>query len=713
MDYLATEREQTEQISTIIDGADTHTEILATNGCAFNVWSLGIVIVIGGNFFIWNEGQSVGFFTLFLTTFISGTAYICLVFCIGEILSGLPFSGGAYGLVRCTVGFYPGFLVACAELAYYIVYTSLSICALSSMACTVLIIPLKYRLLICLVFYLVSLSFLVLGKSPSFFWRFSNILGIGCIFLVFFFCLGIFASPSKFIKPFAADKQDSILSFLDLFPRSTWFFVGIETLSFSCNMISSPRKTIAKSFIACMSTLFVLSMLVVSLCSLSQLPALLASEPFPLNMGFMALFNCSYTQATALSMPATFATSYGFTFCAGKLLYSLAESRMLPNVNCLYKFGGEERMPYMAMIVGSVIGYCLCFPIYQIPFFHRMLINFCFISAYITYFAYCVGYVCLKKKFTSIKYSFHSPLGIIGAMYAIVVFLFGIVTVAFFQKDNYFALSSLILLWVCCSIYYVAVAKDAQELSKEEQETLFIAHVVNFKSRRILQTHKKVKTWKRTFEPFTALNKRSGLVLSSNNMLQEEKVPESLDASPKVHLIYVKNAAKPKEHQGVKVSPVKGEQSHIERPHHPHLHRLQTILQNEKQTAILRNEASKKFCAENLDFCNCVMAYQRRVEKISNKWPHSADGYHASILHADVLQIINTFIALNSPSQINISSTHQAHILQFRCFQAFSALHLQDKLTLFDEATKEAQKLLCDNVLNDVSAVMTHMLSCV
>ena len=58
-----------------------------------DMWSLGITIVIGGEYLGWNESLQAGFGSVLVATFLMATAYICLVFCIAELSSALPFAG--------------------------------------------------------------------------------------------------------------------------------------------------------------------------------------------------------------------------------------------------------------------------------------------------------------------------------------------------------------------------------------------------------------------------------------------------------------------------------------------------------------------------------------------------------------------------------------------------------------------------------------------
>ena len=59
----------------------------------FDMWALGITIVIGGQYFGWNSilvhGAGIG--AMAACTVAIG--YICLVYCVSEVSSGLPFAG--------------------------------------------------------------------------------------------------------------------------------------------------------------------------------------------------------------------------------------------------------------------------------------------------------------------------------------------------------------------------------------------------------------------------------------------------------------------------------------------------------------------------------------------------------------------------------------------------------------------------------------------
>lgn len=59
----------------------------------WDIYMLGITIVIGGQMFSWNNALEFGFNHALLSTLLMGIAYSCLTFCIAELTSTFPFSG--------------------------------------------------------------------------------------------------------------------------------------------------------------------------------------------------------------------------------------------------------------------------------------------------------------------------------------------------------------------------------------------------------------------------------------------------------------------------------------------------------------------------------------------------------------------------------------------------------------------------------------------
>jgi ethanolamine permease len=211
----------------------------------FDIWALGITIVIGGQYFSWNAGLSAGFGSYFISTFLMGSAYICLCYCNAEITSALPFAGGAYGMARVTLGLYTGFIVGCMEAVEYIAYVASSSIFLSGLLCGITATATSMIPLYCLAFFVVTIWIQIAGGR--WFWTCSSGLGVAslCILLIYIFGSINWAR----VENIAASSTTAgveysyftggVRSFITVTPLAGWWYVGVESLNLSCAFVSN------------------------------------------------------------------------------------------------------------------------------------------------------------------------------------------------------------------------------------------------------------------------------------------------------------------------------------------------------------------------------------------------------------------------------------------------------------------------------------------
>ncbi len=188
--------------------------------------------------------------------------------------------------------------------------------------------------------------------------------------------------------------------------------------------------------------------------------------------GFSRLFQISRNMAVVLSIPATFATAFGFIFSYGKMLGAMAESKLLPSL--MQRRDSHTNQPHAAIIAGSVLGYLICILVYFIPVVSDYLFNICILSAFFVYITQCVGFIHLRIIFHHLPREFWSPVGIPGAVVSILIWLLGIISVIGFQEDNV-AIVVIVVVSVLFSVYYIAVAQRRQILSKDELAVMYFA----------------------------------------------------------------------------------------------------------------------------------------------------------------------------------------------------------------------------------------------
>lgn len=500
---------------------------------AFDIWALGITIVIGGQYFSFNFGYECGFGSFAICTFLMGSAYTCLLLCTSEMASALPFAGGAYGLARCTLGFYPGYLVGCCECVEYIIYVSVTAMVIGSMLTEFFQTPETYQPLWWLLFYVTALPIQIWGGKV--FWRFNYVMAIISILVLLIYVFGSMAfvdfnkfaplfdrnatstelfsdssiqltnSTEPYTEQYKVTSSDYFVgggeTFMRCFPLAAWFYVGVESLAFACDLVEEPKTSMPLGNMSCVLTLFTTSILVLFVCA-SLEPGLdyTSTTLFPFNAGFMKIFNWdegSEVYAIALAFPATYATAFGFIFSYGKLLMALSNSKLIPAVFGIVTDSktSSHPVPYVALILGSVMGYLICILVFFFPDIALYLFNICMLSGFFAYMSQCYGYIALQFKFQNIKREFKSPLGIFGAAWAFCVFLLGAIGVIAFQGDDQVAVISFVCLAFLLSLYYFLVSQYTQTFSPDEQKIMFVAHVINFnqggKRRKVGNSKKK------------------------------------------------------------------------------------------------------------------------------------------------------------------------------------------------------------------------------
>ncbi|KAG9406844.1 hypothetical protein AC1031_003171 [Aphanomyces cochlioides] len=187
---------------------------------AFDVWALGVIVVMGGQSFAWNAGL------------VAGT----ISYGIGVVLMGVAYSCGVYGLARCTLDcFYFGFMAGCCQLLQYVLCIATTNFMLSQFFSTWW--P-------CLVAYTPLL------------WKFVVLLAVVIMTLFFIYFL---ASTTANMAAYAGGMDNAFVGgfsqFFTMLPQASWTFSGIEALSTISQDMTEPKRLIPKGKVTSMLTL--------------------------------------------------------------------------------------------------------------------------------------------------------------------------------------------------------------------------------------------------------------------------------------------------------------------------------------------------------------------------------------------------------------------------------------------------------------------------
>ncbi|GMF41226.1 unnamed protein product [Phytophthora fragariaefolia] len=507
-----------------------------------DIFMLGITIVIGGQYFCWNEGINAGIYSFFIAYVLIAAAYITLCCCTAEITGALPFAGGSYGLARCTLGFYPAFMIGCCEALEYIAYVSASVISFVDLIVDSAPSLDAFSPLLWALFYLSALCLQIRGGHV--FWIFNLGIAVVSLLVVVIYCVGSLAFVD--FPEYGADSNfefvDGFQGFMKALPLAAWFFVGVEALSLSSDQVDQPKKIVPIAQVSCVVTLFATGLVVYFVtASLPPGLAVLPTELVPFNRGFTLMFKIPHRVATVLSLPATYATAFGFMWCYGKLIVAMAMSRLLPKF--LSKMTKENETPYGALLAGSAISYALCIISYFVPAVGKNLFRICILSAFMSYSGQCVGYISLKFNYRNIKSSeFQSPFGIGGAVFSMVIWVVAIVGVVAFQNNGGVEIMTFSIICTLLTAFYFGYARKRQTFSAAENRVMLVAHVTKFNVKKVaagrrVRLHKTSSNSKRTGGGTETSQTDNGkLVLrsakSAMHSPSREKVEDSRDAQP-------------------------------------------------------------------------------------------------------------------------------------------------------------------------------------
>lgn len=444
----------------------------------FDVFLLGITIVIGGQVFSWNASLQAGFWEAFLGMVLTGLGYIVYVCCIAEMTSALPFSGGSYGYARVCLGPYFGFLVGCCEAMQNIAYVSSAAVPLAWMFSIIFHSDSSYEPAFFVFFYVSAVAVNIIGGNV--FWWFCRIIGVISLIITVLYIVGTSYNGdfAKFSESRVADYAFSGNNFVKFLPLCAWYYIGVESLPLACVDCNNPARELPFGMVLCVIVLF-LTAVGVFFTSVSQSPGIeeLGTSFLPMNYGFQKSFGWNYDEVTWLALPASYATGFGFIFMYGRQMCSMSRSGLLPKF--LQHRTKAANSPHVALMVGSVISVFALLVVYftDVTYLNQVF-YVCVLSSYSTNVAVLLCFFIFRKRYAHLNRPFVSPFGYAGAVYGILVYSLGMISILGFQADQIPLIIMCIYLSVL-TVYYYFYGFQAQKLSEEEQKVLFKAYVIN------------------------------------------------------------------------------------------------------------------------------------------------------------------------------------------------------------------------------------------
>lgn len=444
------------------------------------VFLLGMSMVMGTQNNTWNKSYEAGFGGIMFNILFVGSGYIVLCLCLAEMSSALPFSGGIYGFVRAASGPYYGYVVACFEVLFNIVYISALVHPLAILPHEIGAAPHTFTPVFIFIIYASVLIICLLGGKV--FWTTNGILGATCVALMVIYLVGSLVDVGTHSVFTEYCKNIPMTGWATMTARQgiAHQFLGVQYLPLNSKFVKEPKKQIPRIILITILLLFFNAFfLTFAVCS--QPPGIhkITDTHYPLADGFSAIFHSSLSNGKWLHIPGMFAGIFGFIYSYGRQLYSISKSGLLPPI-FLEKIP-VLRTPYVSLISGCIICFSINMWIYRKPSHVEVIKGISSLSSQLVFVNAFIGYILFRIKYSNIDKAFTSPLGIFGAVWGIINFTQGCIGIIFFHEGEYIPIVTVVVYLILVTLFYVFYMSKYQVFSDEEKQVMFKMYLINGK----------------------------------------------------------------------------------------------------------------------------------------------------------------------------------------------------------------------------------------
>jgi len=379
-----------------------------------------VLMAMNGSMSFWNEGLESGVGGFAISIILMTICYACLVLSLAEMNSSLSFAGGSYTIIRCTVGFFPGYLYGIFQLLAYIGLSSSIAYSMSSSI--VLAWALSSRLQPVFVVSILVTSAVCCSVNRRVFNRAITVMTSFALIIAVIFVIGAF--PHVDINRYGVLKHShnngasrwfpgGMMAFMRYSPMSAWFFLGIESITSRSMEMVAPKENVWKSFAFSYTTLFVLCWLIFPVAS-SLPPSDSGLDRFeysyPLYAGYHEPFRTSRTSFTAIMIVVQTGSVICFLKSFSRVFHAMAISNVVPRFLTGH-VDSRDSSSRAGLIVASIATLLCCMLMWVSPGLICVVSTLSILLSMVNNFLSGWAYRVMKAKFANITRNFSSPLG--------------------------------------------------------------------------------------------------------------------------------------------------------------------------------------------------------------------------------------------------------------------------------------------------------------
>ena len=442
-------------------------------------------MIFSASCFSWNFGLAVAGFPLYsICVVLNAIAFQILAFCLAELCSGLPFSGGSYGFVRATIGTRAGMFVGLVESLEYIMTAAVNAIQTTTILQLIFNTDPKYNILWDIVLLIFATSIQIIGGE--FYWNCIWISGFLTTLVLLVYGLGALQYFGSYENVAEVDFTfGSGNGFMQGLPNAIWFFVGIEGLPLCCEETHESKQEVPKGIVWGM-TIVVLVSLLVYFVAVGVPQTDIFGALYPLTAGYAISWGIELTDTNSralliLALIPCFSATYSFIFCYGRQMFAMSRSGLLPaSLSLTTQFSGT---PYVAMMFGASVGIAVIAMIRFAPnggdiinYVYTMML----LCSVTNYLFQLTAYIILRSEYSMLKRNYESPLGIPGAILAFSIFLLGYIGLLGWTDGIGWSILG-VGIWVSLGmLYYFLVSSHKLILSPEENFAMFLLYSLKF-----------------------------------------------------------------------------------------------------------------------------------------------------------------------------------------------------------------------------------------
>ena len=414
-----------------VDDAYFEKRGLRRHARVWSLWALGVGAVISGDFFGWNFGLDAGGFGgLLIATVIITAMYVGLCYSISEMSPALPHTGGAYSFGRSAMGPWGGFVTGLGETMEYVITPAVIVVGIGGYLGAVFETPESFAPVWWLIMYLIFVGLNVAGVETSF--RFTVFITFLALAILAVFYIGAIPHFSwDWALNIAPEPGGSRwlpkgwMGVAAALPFAIWFYLAIEELPLAAEEAHDPQRDMPRGLLYGLLTLIVTAFLVLFLnAGIAPGAQAVGTSDEPLFLGFQTIFGdgIGAKLLALIAVAGLIASFHTIIFAYGRNIYSLSRAGYFPK--WLSVTHGTRKTPHVALVAGAVLGYLVALGIYLLPQdspVGAILLNMAVFGALISYIMQLLAFVLLRIRLPLIERPFVSPVGVPGAVGALVI----------------------------------------------------------------------------------------------------------------------------------------------------------------------------------------------------------------------------------------------------------------------------------------------------